>query len=166
MNRREYVSVKARCVFGALRFICSRINVSDKSLDWFLHSKDLLVGVCNCFKPFCQRIDHSGRDLSAVVTEFSKSTSSIEVECFLNFCLRLQTNLKKWKEKVKMNDVSPHDIQNLNIIHEDFGCICEIMYIPEACIETFEVQQLLHNCNNIKSKLQDHLIIFVPGMRW
>ena len=148
------MSVKARCVFGTLRSICSRINISDERLNWFLPYKDLLIGICNCFKPFCQKIGHRKGDL----TEFSKNTGSIEVEGFLKFCLHFQQILKNWKEKVKMNDISPRDIQNLSTIRKDFGCICEIIFIPEACITTFEVRQLLNNSNDIRNKLQQHLI--------
>ena len=135
-------------------------------MDWFLDNKDLLISICNCFKPFYQRVGCRGGNFCADVTEFSKSTGSIEVESFLNFCLRLQITLKKWKEKVRMKNVSLSDIVNLRTHYEGFSCICEIMSIPEASIEEVEIQQLLDNCNDIKNKLQDHFIKFIPGMRW
>ena len=65
-----------------------------------------------------------------------------------------------------MKNVSLSDIVNLRTHYEGFSCICEIMSIPEASIEEVEIQQLLDNCNDIKNKLQDHFIKFIPGMRW
>ena len=166
LNKEDFVSVRARCVFGALMSISYRILITDEKLDWFLNNKYLLASVCNCFKPFHLKISHRGGDFCADVTEFSKSTGSSEVECFLNFCLRLQTILKKWKEKVRIKNVSLSDINDLRTHYKDFSCICEIMYIPEASIKEVEIQQLLDNCDDIKDKLQDHFIKFIPGMRW
>ena len=163
MNKDDFVTVRARSVFGALRSICYKIPISEDNLDWFLNNKDLLTSVCHCFKPFYQKVS---RDFCADVTEFSRSTGSIEVECFLDFCLRLQRTLKKWKEKVKVKNVSLSDITKLEDHIEEFSCICEIMFIPEASIEEVEIQQILDNCNDIKSKLQNCLIKFVPGLRW
>ena len=158
-----YITVKARCVFGALKCICSRITISEESLNWFLDNGNLLVGICNCFKFFCQRVGYLDTDIS----EFLNSTDiSSEVEGFLNFCLKLRKAIKKWKEKVAIKDVTTSDIQNLRNLYPKFSYICSETYIPEFCIKELEVQQLADSCEDIKNRLQENFIHFIPGMRW
>ena len=132
-------------------------------MNWLLDSNNLLVGICNCFKPFCKGVGI----LDADISEFLNSAGiSSEVEGFLNFCLELRKVLKKWKEKVSIQDVTTSDIQNLRIRYKEFSCICTEIHIPEFCIEELEVQKLADTCEDKRNRLQENLIQFIPGMRW
>ena len=132
-------------------------------MNWLLDSSDLLVGICNCFKHFCQGVG----DLDAHISEFLSSTGiSSEVEGFLIFCLELRKILKKWKEKVRIQDVTPFDIHILRNLYKEFSYICTETLIPEICIKKTEVQKLADSCEDIKNRLQEIFIHFIPGMRW
>ena len=134
-----------------------------ESLNWLLDSNSLLVGICNCFKPFCTRVG----DLDADISEFLNSAGiSSEVKGFLNFCLEVRKALKKWKEKVSIQDVTTSDIQNLRILYKEFNYICTETCIPEFCIEELEVQKLADTCKDIRNRLQEKFIQFIPGKRW
>ena len=158
-----YITVKARCVFGALKCICSRIDTTEENLNWLLDSNNLLVGICNCFKPFCQGV----KEIDAEISDFLSSTGiGSEVEGFLIFCLELRKFLKKWKEKVRIQDVTSFDIQNLRILYKKFSYICRETYMPEFCIKEMEVRKLADSCEDIRNRLQEYFIHFIPGMRW
>ena len=102
---------------SAIEFLFQRMLFA--RLDWFLDNKDLLISICNCFKPFYQRVGCRGGNFCADVTEFSKSTGSIEVESFLNFCLKFANNTyTQWNTKVCY--VSPLAVYTLFLITISF----------------------------------------------
>ena len=157
-----YNTAKAECVFGALNCICSRIAISEESLNWLKDSNNLLVRICSCFKPFCETGERDG-DISQCLNSTSISQ---EVKRFLNFYLELQRVLKRWKEKVKIQDVTQSDIAHLRTFYRLFNGICIKSYIPESSIKELEIQQLADSCEDIKNRLQENFILSVTGKSW
>ena len=157
-----FSSVRAICIFGTLKQVCSRISVSDKSLVWLIEHNQLLVELCRCFQDVCRKIGNTEGDLDIHIAEFLEKANSSECEAFVSFCQNLQTILRKWKEKVTVQEVTMTDIEHLRKQHKWFNVLCDAVYVQNACISEEEVEQLLDGYKEIKTGLSDILLQHLP----
>ena len=166
----DFTSVRAKFVFGTLKCVGSRINVSVKSLDWLIEHNQLLLKLCQCFQLLVnKKIGYVEGDLDGQIAEFLDSVHSSEIEGFLTFCQSLQTNLEKWKMKVDVQNVTELDIKHLKDHYQWFNDICRVAYVINACVDEQKVWQLGDGCDFIKDRLSCVLLQYIPGhpqLKW
>ena len=166
----DFTSVRAKCIFGTLKCVGFRINVSVESLDWLIEHNQLLLKLCECFHLLVvKKIDEVEGDLDIPIAEFLEEVHSSETEGFLSFCQNLQAKLQKWKEKVDVQDVTERDINHLKKHHQWFNDICKLAYVINACIDEQNIGQLGDGYESIKNGLSYILLQHIPGhpeMKW
>ena len=152
----DFTSVRAKCVFGTLKCVVSRIRVSANSLDWLIEHNRLLLKLCKCFHLLVEhKIGNVEETLDIRIVEFLEQVNSSEIEGVLIFCHDLQTILQGWKAKVDVLDVTESDINRLRNHYHWFNDICKFAYATTACIDEQKVRQL---------ELSYVLLQHIPGL--
>lgn len=168
-NEHDFTSVRARCVFGVLKYVSSSIVVSVERLDWIIDNKILLAELCKCVKAVLRNFSFQEGNIDTFISEFMKRIDCSETKTFLVFCQNLRTCLQKWKDKVAKQNVTVIDVEHLRKHQLFFNTVCELSLLENACIDDEEVHKLGDICEALRNQLSDLLIQSIPShpeLKW